>query len=79
MIFDLPEEDIVIQEVLGKNVRQRKVRVHGHEQDAKDRNQLEAIQTRHPARQVQGARLFQPIHVRLEAKERAFRVNGGNR
>lgn len=67
-----PEKEVLLQEVLGANVRQGKPQADGHEQRAVDGHQLQTLQARRPAGQGLWVRLPQPISVRLESKEGAF-------
>lgn len=69
----------MIQELLCANIGQWEDRVDSQKQSTVDRNQLQALQARHPARQDLRSWLPQPVNVRLEAKERTFtEMDGGD-
>lgn len=73
----LPEEKVLVQELLITNVSQWKHRVDSQEKSTVDGYQLQTLHTWHPARQHLWVRLPQPISVCLESKKWAFREIDG--
>lgn len=66
-----------IHKLLCADISQGKDRVDSQEQSGVDRNQLQTLQARRPARQGLRVGLPQPVHVGLEAKEWTLREMKG--
>lgn len=72
MPTSVPEEVVLVQELLSANIRQRKHRVDSQEQSAVDGYQLQTLHTRLCAGQDLRVRLPQPVKECLEPIKWAF-------
>jgi len=68
----IPEEEVLVQEVLRADVAQGEDGVDSHKQSPVDRDQLQPLQAGGHGRQGQGAGLPQPVHEGLEAEKGPF-------